>query len=148
MSYHKSIIVGNLGVDPDVKYLDNGSVVAKFSVAATEKWKKDGETMSHTEWYRMECWSNTAKMVETYLRKGDSVLIEARKREEEYNGKYYTKFLIDNIRMLGKAKPAQPSPGVTQPAATAAPVETHPPAATVTQPQQEPENIGPDDLPF
>jgi single-strand DNA-binding protein len=84
-SVNKVILIGNLGGDPEVKYLQNDSVVANFSVATTEKYKgKNGEPIEQTEWFRVEVWDSLAKIAEQYLRKGNPVYIEGKLRTEKY----------------------------------------------------------------
>ena len=104
---NKVILVGNLGKDPEVKYLDSGIAVANFSLATTENYKnKEGERVSHTEWHNIVLWRGLAEVAEKYLKKGSSIYIEGRIRTrkwEDDDGKtrYNTEILGDNMTMLG-----------------------------------------------
>ncbi len=104
---NKVILVGNLGKDPEVKYLDSGIAVANFSLATTENYKnKEGERVSQTEWHNIVLWRGLAEVAEKYLKKGSSIYIEGRIRTrkwEDDDGKtrYNTEILGDNMTMLG-----------------------------------------------
>ena len=104
---NKVILVGNLGKDPEVKYLDNGVAVANFSLATTENYKnKEGERVSQTEWHNIVLWRGLAEIAEKYLKKGSSIYIEGKiktRRWEDKEGvaKYSTEILGDNMTMLG-----------------------------------------------
>ena len=76
MSYHQTTIVGNLGTDPDLKYMQSGDAVCNFSVAVNEKWKNQaGEPQERTTWYRVAVWGAQAEPCHTYLKKGSQVMI-------------------------------------------------------------------------
>jgi len=104
---NKVILVGNLGKDPEVKYLDNGVPVANFSLATTESYKnKQGERVNQTEWHNIVLWRGLAEVAEKYLKKGASVYIEGKiktRKWEDKEGvtKYTTEILGDNMTMLG-----------------------------------------------
>jgi len=71
-SVNKVIIIGHLGADPEVRHLENGSVVANFNVATTGKYKgKNGEPIEQTEWFRVEVWDSLAGVAEKYLKTGN-----------------------------------------------------------------------------
>ena len=105
---NKVILVGNLGKDPEVRYLDSGVAVANFSLATTENYKnKEGERVSQTEWHNIVFWRGLAEVAEKYLKKGDSVYVEGKIRtrkweDKEGNTRYSTEILADNMTMLGK----------------------------------------------
>ena len=109
---NKVILVGNLGKDPEVKYLDNGVAVANFSLATTENYKnKEGERVSQTEWHNIVLWRGLAEIAEKWLKKGSKIYVEGkiqtRKWEDkEGNTRYSTEILGDNMTMLG----GKPSP--------------------------------------
>ena len=87
-SVNKVILIGNLGKDPEVRHLQNDSVVANFSLATTEKNKgKNGESIEQTEWFNIEVWDGLAKVAEQYLKKGSQVYIEGKFRTEKYTDK-------------------------------------------------------------
>ena len=107
---NKVILVGNLGKDPEVRYLDNGVAVANFSLATTENYKnKQGERVSQTEWHNIVFWRGLAEVAEKYLKKGDSVYVEGKLRtrrweDKDGNTKYTTEILADNMTMLGNKR--------------------------------------------
>ena len=113
---NKVILVGNLGKDPEVKYLDNGVAVANFSLATTEKYKnKEGEKVSQTEWHNIVLWRGLAEVAEKYLKKGASVYIEGKIKTRKWedkdgNTRYNTEILADNMTMLGGKKDSQENP--------------------------------------
>lgn len=104
---NKVILVGNLGRDPEVRHLENGSVVSSFSIATTETYKdrNSGERREQTEWHNIVLWRGLAEIAEKYLKKGDSVYIEGklRTRSWEKDGitRYTTEVVGDNMTMLG-----------------------------------------------
>ena len=110
---NKVILVGNLGKDPEVKYLDNGVAVANFSLATTENYKnKEGEKVSQTEWHNIVLWRGLAEVAEKYLKKGASVYVEGKIKtrkweDKEGNTRYNTEILADNMTMLGGKKDSQ-----------------------------------------
>ncbi|MRS60183.1 single-stranded DNA-binding protein [Larkinella terrae] len=84
-SMNKVILIGNVGNDPEVRYLDGGSVVAKFSVATNERYTtRTGEQVDQTEWFRVEVWNDQAKTIEKYVKKGNQIYVEGRLRTESY----------------------------------------------------------------
>ncbi|GAB3174659.1 single-stranded DNA-binding protein [Telluribacter humicola] len=87
-SVNKVILIGNLGSDPEVRYLEGGSSVARFNIATSESYtNKSGERVEQTEWHRIELWDRLAQIAEKYLRKGNSVYIEGRIRTENWTDK-------------------------------------------------------------
>ncbi len=87
-SVNKVILIGNLGSDPEVRYLESGSAVAKFNIATTESYtNKSGERVDNTEWHRIELWEGLAKVAEKYLKKGNQVYIEGRIRTDTWTDK-------------------------------------------------------------
>ena len=118
---NKVILVGNLGKDPEVRYLDSGVAVANFSLATTENYKnKEGERVSQTEWHNIVLWRGLAEVAEKWLKKGSSVYVEGKIRtrkweDKEGNTRYSTEILGDNMTMLG-GKPTSESPAEHVPA--------------------------------
>ena len=112
---NKVILLGNLGKDPEVRYLDNGVAVANFSIATTENYKnKSGERVSQTEWHNIVVWRGLAEVAEKYLKKGASVYIEGKIKtrkweDKEGNTRYNTEILADNMTMLGSKKSQEDS---------------------------------------
>lgn len=123
MSVNKVILVGNVGKDPDVKYFDNGSVVASFSLATTEKGytSQSGVTVpDRTEWHNIVCWRGLAKVAEQYVKKGTQVYIEGKIRSRSYddaNGvkRYVTEIYADNLQLLGSKSNNTGEPNSQQP---------------------------------
>ena len=110
---NKVILVGNLGKDPEVRYLDSGVAVANITVATTENYKnKEGERVSQTEWHDVVLWRGLAEVAEKYLKKGSSVYIEGKIRtrkweDKEGNNRYRTEIMADNMTMLGRKPSAE-----------------------------------------
>ena len=111
---NKVILVGNLGKDPEIRYLDNGVAVANFSLATTENYKnKQGERVSQTEWHNIVFWRGLAEVAEKYLKNGDSVYVEGKLRtrrweDKDGNSRYTTEILADNMTMLGNKRSTAP----------------------------------------
>lgn len=105
---NKVILIGNLGKDPDVQYLEGNIGVAKFSLATTESFKdRAGKTIAQTEWHTVVLWRGLAELAEKYLHKGSLVYIEGRLRtrsweDKEGNKKFATEVVGDNLIMLDK----------------------------------------------
>ena len=106
---NKVILIGNLGKDPEVRYLDNGIAVANISLATTENYKnKEGEKVSQTEWHDIVLWRGLAEVAEKYLKKGASVYIEGKIRTSKWfdkddNKRYKTEIMADKMNMLSKS---------------------------------------------
>lgn len=106
-SFHKTLIVGNLGRDPETRYLPSGEAVCNFSVAVTESWKsKDGEKKENTTWYRVNAFGKLAEICGQYLKKGASVLVEGKMQCREWDNKegvkqYSWELRADSMQMLG-----------------------------------------------
>lgn len=81
---NKVILLGRVGSDPDIKNLEGGATIARFSIATSESYTKNGEKITQTEWHRVELWDNQAKIAAQYVKKGDSVYIEGKIRTEEW----------------------------------------------------------------
>lgn len=103
---NKVILIGNVGADPDVKYLEGGTAVANIRLATTESYKnKNGEKVEQTEWHTIVLWRGLAEIVEKYVRKGMRLYIERRLRTrtwDDQNGakRYTTEIWADNMQML------------------------------------------------
>jgi len=113
-SVNKVILIGNLGSDPEVRYLESGSAVAKFSIATTESYtNKNGERVDNTEWHRIELWEGLAKVAEKYLKKGSQVYIEGRIRTDNWTDKEGQQksgvtIRANSLTMLGAAPGSNP----------------------------------------
>ena len=116
-------LIGYLGRDPEVRYSAQGTVVAQFSVATTERWKdKSGELQEHTEWFAVKAFGHRAEVIGEYLHKGSRIYLEGRKRTESWDDKqtgakrYRDLVYADKVEFLdskgngngaGKGQPAE-----------------------------------------
>lgn len=107
-SVNKAIIVGNLGRDPEIRYMPNGDAVTNIAVATTESWKdkNSGEKKEITEWHRITFYRKLAEIAGQYLKKGSSVYIEGRLQTRKWTDKdgverYTTEIIADSMQMLG-----------------------------------------------
>lgn len=106
-SVNKVILVGNLGKDPDVRYMPNGEAVANFSIATTDSWKdKNGQKQERTEWHNIVMYRKLAEIAGEYLKKGRPVYIEGRLQTRKWQTKegqdrYTTEIIADQMQMLG-----------------------------------------------
>jgi single-strand DNA-binding protein len=104
---NKVILVGNLGKDPEVRYLENGAAVANFPIATSESYKdKNGNRVDQTEWHNIVLWRGLAEVAEKYLKKGNQVYIEGKIRtrswdDKDGNKRYTTEIVGDQMTMLG-----------------------------------------------
>jgi len=100
-------LIGHLGMNPEVKNLETGSKLAKFSIATNESYKNaEGERVTETEWHNIIAWNKTAELVEQYLEKGREVALEGKLttrswRDEQGNKKYITEVVCNEILLLG-----------------------------------------------
>ena len=149
MSLNKVQLIGNVGKDPEVRYLDSGVAVATFPLATTDRaytLANGTNVPERTEWHNIVLWRGLAEIAEKYVRKGDKLYIEGKIRSRSYddqNGvkRYVVEIFGDNMEMLSQrsAQPATPSASVAQPARPAAQ------PAAVNQPQSSEDQDG---LPF
>jgi single-strand DNA-binding protein len=106
-SVNKVILIGNLGRDPEVRYMPSGDAVATLNLATTEKWKdKNGEAQEQTEWHRISFFGRQAEICGEYLRKGSSIYVEGRLQTRKWtdkdgNERYTTEIRGDRMQMLG-----------------------------------------------
>ncbi len=105
---NKVMLIGNLGKDPDMQFLEGNIGVAKFSLATTETYKdRSGKLISQTEWHTVVLWRGLAELAQKYLHKGSLVYIEGRLKtrsweDKEGNKKFATEIVGDNLIMLDK----------------------------------------------
>lgn len=125
---NKVILLGNLGKDPEVRYLEGGTAVANFSIATSESYKDKttGEKKTVTEWHNVVLWRGLAEIAEKYLKKGNQVYIEGKLRTRKWqdkdgNNRYTTEIVGDNMQMLGK-KEDSPLTNNDAPPASSAPI--------------------------
>lgn len=106
-SVNKVILVGNVGRDPEVRYLPNGTAVANFSIATStrRKNKQTGEVIEDTQWHRVTAYERLAEVVGEYVKKGGSVYVEGRLKYGEYEKagvkQYSTDIVIHELQLLG-----------------------------------------------
>ena len=105
---NKVILVGNLGNDPETRYMPSGDAVTNISVATTESWKdkQSGEQKEKTEWHRVVMFRRLGEIAAEYLRKGSQVYIEGKLRTNKWkdrdgNDRYTTEIIADEMQMLG-----------------------------------------------
>jgi single-strand DNA-binding protein len=117
-SVNKVILVGNLGKDPEVRYMTNGDAVANVTIATSDSWKDKvtGEKKESTEWHRVVFYRKLAEIVSQYLKKGSQVYIEGRIRTRKWQDKegqerYTTEIEAEEMKMLGSRQNAASSSG-------------------------------------
>ncbi len=174
MSLNKAMLIGNVGRDPEVRYLDGSAgqaKVATFTLATTEMYRdRNGETRENTEWHNIVAWRSTADVVERFVKKGTQVYIEGRIRTRSWddqngNKKYTTEIIADTLQLLGKKsdnpggqgggyqqqggyqQPAyqQPQPSFQQPGVQP---QSYAPVQQAVPQQAQAEDLPEDDLPF
>ena len=114
MSLNKVMLIGNVGRDPEVRYLEgnqgaaNATKVASFTLATTERYRdRNGETRENTEWHNIVAWRNSADIADKYIRKGTQIYVEGKLRTRSWTDqqgakKYTTEVVADTIQLLGK----------------------------------------------
>jgi len=104
---NKVILVGNLGQDPEVRYMPNGNAVANLSIATSESWKdQQGQMQERTEWHRLTMYRRLAEVAGEYLRKGSQIYVEGKLQtrkwqDQQGQDKYTTEIIVDQMQMLG-----------------------------------------------
>lgn len=118
-SVNKVILVGNIGKDPETRYLPNGDVITNITVATSESWKdKNGSKQEKTEWHKVVFFKKLAEVAGQYLKKGSQVYVEGRIETKKWidkdgSDRYSTEIIASDMKMLGKKeggseqKPAQ-----------------------------------------
>lgn len=171
MSVNKVILVGNVGKDPETRYLDESTAITKFPMATSETYKnKSGERVSTTEWHNIVLWRGLAQVAEKYVKKGTQIYLEGRIKTRSYedadgNKKYITEIVGDQMQLLGR-KPDDGEGGTqgaggyaggsTQASGTEQTSQDKPPVPKQAPAQEEGTaedpfdggDNGPDDLPF
>lgn len=116
MSLNKVMLIGNVGKDPEVRYLENGNSapgagnakVATFTLATTERYRdRSGELRENTEWHNIVAWRNSADVAEKFIRKGTQIYVEGRLRTRSWtdqtgNKRFTTEIVVDNLQLLGR----------------------------------------------
>ena len=127
MSVNKVILIGNVGKDPDVRYLDNHVCVANLTLATTERGytaQNGTQVPDRTEWHNLVFWRGLAETVEKYVHKGDKLYVEGSIRNRSYDDqsgikRYVTEIFVDTMEMLSSRQAKQDA----QPAAAPAPAQ-------------------------
>ena len=118
---NKVILVGNVGLDPEVRTLETGVKVARVRLATTERIfnRQTNETTEHTEWHTITLWRGLAEVVDKYVRKGSQIYVEGslRSREWERDGvkHYATEIVADDMKLLGRRSDNPQQGGYQQP---------------------------------
>ena len=108
-SVNKVILIGNLGKDPEVRHLENGTVVANFPIATSETYTdRNGNKTETTDWHDIVVWRGLAEIVEKYVRKGQKVYVEGKLKKRQWqdkegNTRYKTEVVADELTMLTRA---------------------------------------------
>ena len=157
-SMSKTILVGRLGGDPEVKYTGGGTAVANFSVATSEKWtdKQSGQKQEKTEWHKIVIWGKLAEICGEYLKKGALVYLEGRNETEKWTDKegierYTTKVICHEMKMLGSKDDGQRSGGGSRDGNNGSrPQQQQRPGGQQQnqRQQQQQSNFDDDDIPF
>lgn len=158
---NKVILVGNLGKDPEVRYLEGGIAVANFPVATTESFRdKNGNKQEQTEWHQIVLWRKLAEVAEKYLRKGQQVYLEGKIRSRSWedkdgNKRYTTEIFGDVLTILSRPQTDNPggyqqqNPGYqsqsTQPRQPQAQYTAQPGVQQSTYPSQQ-NNFNPNEI--
>ena len=170
MSLNKVMLIGNVGKDPEVRYLESNpqnpsgnTKVASFPLATSERYRdRNGEIRENTEWHNLVLWRNNADVAEKYIHKGSQIFVEGRLRTRQWtdqtgNKRYTTEVVVDTLQLLGKRPDGdQNQQGgyqggyAQQPAAPQAAPAPQPQAAPVSPAYQGPLPAAEpsDDLPF
>ena len=177
MALNKVLLIGNVGNDPEIRYLDSNpqgpqgnAKVASFRLATTERYRdRNGEVRENTEWHSIVAWRSNADLVEKFVHKGSQIYVEGKLRTRQWNDqtgnkRYTTEINADNIQLLGKRPDGQQGggyagPGYPQPqgydapgAPVVQPAPVLPAAAPRPAPVQPPVELATgapeDDLPF
>lgn len=117
-SLNKVMLIGNLGRDPEIRYTQNGTAVANFTMATTDRWTDGtGERQEKTEWHRVVVWAKQAEIVGEYLKKGRQVYVEGSLQTREWTDRegqkrYTTEVKAQRVQMLGSRGESrrEPSP--------------------------------------
>ncbi len=140
---NKVILVGNLGADPETRYMPSGSAVTNLRVATSESWKdkQTGEQQERTEWHRVAMFGRLAEIAAEYLRKGSQVYLEGSLRTRKWqdkdgNDRWSTEIVANEMQMLGSRGDAS------------APARSQPAAVGESGPSGPPDDEFNDDIPF
>jgi single-strand DNA-binding protein len=129
---NKVIVIGNLGQDPETRYMPSGSAVTNLRIATNESWKdkQTGEQKDRTEWHSVAMFGKLAEIAAEYLRKGSQVYIEGKLRTRKWqdkqgNDRYTTEIVADEMQMLG-SRSGGGAPAMSDPGTGSAPQRSSP----------------------
>lgn len=148
MSVNKAILVGNVGKDPEVRHLEGGTSVARFTLATSDSYKnKSGEVVKNTEWHNIVAWRQLSDLAEKYIRKGSQIYVEGKITNRQYddkdgNKRYINEIVADNIRLLGRKEDSFAPPS------SSGSVRTQSDSMPVNLPEEPDQSVEGDDLPF
>jgi single-strand DNA-binding protein len=149
---NKVILVGNLGNDPEVRYMPNGDAVANLSIATSESWKdKQGQLQEKTEWHKVTMYRRLAEIAGEYLKKGSQIYLEGKLQtrkwqDQQGNDRYTTEVIADQLQMLGgNENKGTGSAPQQQKAPQSAPAQQ---AQKAPAPMKDPDFDFDDDMPF
>lgn len=149
---NKVILIGNLGADPEVRFMPSGGAVANIRLATTEFWKdrQSGEPQERTEWHRVVLFGRLGEVAKDYLRKGSRVYVEGRLQTRKWQGqdgqdRYTTEIVANDLQMLDRREGAEAGPSEPPPY-----LEESPSRPTAGRPASRPaaEPDLDDDIPF
>ena len=152
MSVNKVILIGNVGRDPEVRYLDSGIAVAALPLATTDRaytLANGTQVPERTEWHNLVLWRGLAETAEKYVHKGDKLYVEGKIRTRSYDDqtgakRYVTEIFVDSMEMLSPRGTAAPGAAAQQPG-----MSQGAPAQPMAQSQATPaQDNTTDDLPF
>jgi single-strand DNA-binding protein len=134
-SVNKVVLVGNLGKDPEMRYMPNGNAVANLTLATTESWKdkQTGDRKEKTEWHRLTVFNRLGEMCGEYLKKGVKIYVEGKLQTRKWQGqdgqdRYTTEIVVSEIHMMDARNPtqtgSQPFQGNAQPENTQEPQQS------------------------
>lgn len=161
---NKVILIGNLGQDPEIRYMQNGKAVANLSIATSESWNdQQGQKQEKTEWHRITAYDKLAEIIGEYVKKGSKIYVEGKLQtrkwqDQQGQDKYTTEVIINQMQMLdgkkdggnggGQQQPQQPQ-RQTQQQQYQQPAPQRPPQQAAPHPQHnEPPMNFDDDIPF
>ena len=150
---NKVILIGNLGQDPEIRYMQNGKAVANLSIATSESWNdQQGQKQEKTEWHRITAYDKLAEIIGEYVKKGSKIYVEGKLQtrkwqDQQGQDKYTTEVIINQMQMLDGKKDGGNSGQSSQPARPQSTPQRPPQQPSQPQYNEPPVNFQ-DDIPF
>lgn len=151
---NKVILVGNVGVDPDVRYLPSGNAATTLSVATSETWKdkQTGERQERTEWHRVVCFNRLGEIAGEYIRKGSKIYVEGSLRtrkwqDQQGQDRYTTEIIASNVQMLDSKGTPGANPAYAEMPSMGAPAHQESPSQPASASHDAFDDLN-DDIPF